>query len=165
MTYVSHTCQALRVGGEGHAPPAHLSVVRRVFVGWDPAGANRAVGDRPPKISYISDGLRSPSFSIGTNSSPLKSSRCQMIGISTRSIVLPKTNGSWAEASSPGHDESAKTKATSPVRIQWDPERDLRLQPLAHRAIQIGPGGVAVGQGVAPTPPRGRIRPVLPHIA
>lgn len=29
-------------------------------------------------------------------------------------------------------------KNNSPVRIQWDPERDLFLQPLEHRAIQIG---------------------------
>lgn len=29
-------------------------------------------------------------------------------------------------------------KENAPVRIQWDPERDLLLQPQAHRAIQIG---------------------------
>lgn len=29
-------------------------------------------------------------------------------------------------------------KENSPVRIQWDPERDLLLRPLEHRAIQIG---------------------------
>jgi len=26
----------------------------------------------------------------------------------------------------------------NPVRIQWDPERNLQLEPLAHRAIQVG---------------------------
>jgi len=31
-----------------------------------------------------------------------------------------------------------KTKKATPVRIQWDPERDLDLTPLEHRAIQIG---------------------------
>ena len=41
-------------------------------------------------------------------------------------------------------EEWAKLKADSPVRIQWDPERDLHLQPLSHRAIQIGIGGDAV---------------------
>jgi hypothetical protein len=35
-------------------------------------------------------------------------------------------------------------KDTTPVRIQWDPERSLRLEPLDHRAIQIGLGGEAV---------------------
>lgn len=35
-------------------------------------------------------------------------------------------------------DEYAALKQCSPVRVQWDPERDIHLQPLAHRAIQIG---------------------------
>ncbi|GLS24770.1 DUF4291 domain-containing protein [Marinibactrum halimedae] len=35
-------------------------------------------------------------------------------------------------------DEWLKIKKATPVRIQWDPERDLHLQPLEHRAIQIG---------------------------
>ncbi|WP_433656107.1 DUF4291 domain-containing protein [Nocardia sp. CA-128927] len=33
----------------------------------------------------------------------------------------------------------------SPVRIQWDPERDLHHRPLAHRSLQVGLGGPAVG--------------------
>ncbi len=36
-------------------------------------------------------------------------------------------------------------KDKSPVRIQWDPERDLQLNPQRHRAIQIGLGKEAVG--------------------
>lgn len=36
------------------------------------------------------------------------------------------------------HDEWEQLKSRSPVRIQWDPERDLLLRPLEHRAIQIG---------------------------
>lgn len=32
----------------------------------------------------------------------------------------------------------------SPVRVQWDPERDLHHRPLPHRAIQIGLSGTAV---------------------
>jgi len=35
-------------------------------------------------------------------------------------------------------------KTASPVRVQWDPERDLHLQPLSYRAIQIGLGAEAV---------------------
>ena len=35
-------------------------------------------------------------------------------------------------------EEWERLKSESPVRIQWDPERDLLLQPLPHRAIQIG---------------------------
>ncbi len=32
----------------------------------------------------------------------------------------------------------------SPVRIQWDPEKDIHLNPLPHRSIQIGLSGEAV---------------------
>ncbi|HEX8667324.1 MAG TPA: DUF4291 domain-containing protein [Allosphingosinicella sp.] len=39
-----------------------------------------------------------------------------------------------------GREEWGRLKASKPVRIQWDPERDLHLRPLAHRAVQIGLG-------------------------
>jgi hypothetical protein len=44
------------------------------------------------------------------------------------------------------HAAPADWRATQhqPVRIQWDPDRDLRLQPTSRRAIQIGLGGDAV---------------------
>lgn len=32
----------------------------------------------------------------------------------------------------------AEMKAASPVRVQWDPERDIHLHALPYRAIQIG---------------------------
>ncbi|UJV45221.1 DUF4291 domain-containing protein [Streptomyces sp. AMCC400023] len=31
----------------------------------------------------------------------------------------------------------------APARVQWDPERDLRLQPLPHRSLQLGLTGEA----------------------
>ncbi|MEU3547827.1 DUF4291 domain-containing protein [Streptomyces longwoodensis] len=31
----------------------------------------------------------------------------------------------------------------SPARVQWDPERDLHLRPLAHRSLQLGLAGEA----------------------
>jgi hypothetical protein len=39
--------------------------------------------------------------------------------------------------------EWVERKNTTQVRIQWDPERSLLLEPLDHRAIQIGLGGEA----------------------
>ena len=33
---------------------------------------------------------------------------------------------------------------TSPVRVQWDPERSLRLGALPHRSLQVGLSGEAV---------------------
>lgn len=41
-------------------------------------------------------------------------------------------------------EEWRTIKNNSPVRIQWDPERDLHLNPLDYRAIQIGLSGIAV---------------------
>lgn len=35
-------------------------------------------------------------------------------------------------------EEWQSLKNSAPVRIQWDPERDLMLRPLPHGAIQIG---------------------------
>lgn len=37
---------------------------------------------------------------------------------------------------------------TSPVRIQWDPERSLRLAALPHRSLQVGLSGEAVDRYV-----------------
>jgi hypothetical protein len=35
-------------------------------------------------------------------------------------------------------------KESSPVRVQWDPERDFHFNPLPHRTIQIGLSGAAI---------------------
>ncbi|MQY25037.1 DUF4291 domain-containing protein [Nocardia aurantia] len=39
--------------------------------------------------------------------------------------------------------ERWKASLTAPVRIQWDPERDMYLAPLSYRSIQIGLSGRA----------------------
>ncbi len=41
-------------------------------------------------------------------------------------------------------DEWKKELRMSPVRIQWDPEKDIFLQPLNYRSIQLGLSGIAV---------------------
>jgi hypothetical protein len=38
----------------------------------------------------------------------------------------------------------ARRLKTAPVRVQWDPERSLRLGPLPHRSLQVGLSGTAV---------------------
>jgi hypothetical protein len=43
----------------------------------------------------------------------------------------------------PSEQQWAERVAASPVRIQWDPERSLGLQPLPWRSIQIGLSGEA----------------------
>ena len=37
-----------------------------------------------------------------------------------------------------------KALKITPVRVQWDPEKDIHLQPLPYRSIQIGLSGIAV---------------------
>jgi Domain of unknown function (DUF4291) len=61
-------------------------------------------------------------------------------------IDISREGFEWAlEHSCPSHSDPSmnkedwtKLKAASPVRIQWDPERDVHLQPLSYRAIQVG---------------------------
>jgi len=67
-------------------------------------------------------------------------------------IDMSREGFEWALAHScPSHPEPSMShqdwtnlKNASPVRVQWDPERDLHLQPLSYRAIQIGLSGEAV---------------------
>lgn len=41
------------------------------------------------------------------------------------------------------HASWRRQLARAPARVQWDPERDLRLRPLPHRSLQLGLGGEA----------------------
>lgn len=67
-------------------------------------------------------------------------------------IDIRREGFEWALANScsshaePGvsREDYEALKAVRPVRVQWDPERDLHHHPLDHRAIQIGLGGDAV---------------------
>jgi hypothetical protein len=42
------------------------------------------------------------------------------------------------------YDDWKRKLQASPVRVQWDPEKDIFLQPLPYRSIQIGLSGIAV---------------------
>ncbi|MEU6246621.1 DUF4291 domain-containing protein [Glycomyces sp. NPDC047010] len=67
-------------------------------------------------------------------------------------VAITRDGFAWALANScgstPAHDEAyddwKRRLAASPVRVQWDPERDLHLNRLDHRSIQIGLSGDAV---------------------
>ncbi|MFJ9442372.1 DUF4291 domain-containing protein [Kitasatospora sp. NPDC101235] len=68
-------------------------------------------------------------------------------------IEITREGFEWALENSclshyvPGlHPERAAWKRElkrSPARVQWDPERDLHLQPLPHRSLQLGLAGEA----------------------
>ncbi len=69
-------------------------------------------------------------------------------------ISISRSGFEWAlaHASLSHHDpavyaspeEWLERKNSTPVRVQWDPERSLLLEPLQHRSIQIGLTGEAV---------------------
>ena len=67
-------------------------------------------------------------------------------------IDITRNGFEWALANScPSHPVASMSmeqygllKNAAPVRIQWDPERDLKSHPLAHRSIQVGLGGEAI---------------------
>jgi len=46
------------------------------------------------------------------------------------------------------HAAWSRQLKASPVRLQWDPERSLRLQPLPYRSVQVGLSGEAVDRYV-----------------
>ncbi|GAA0585611.1 DUF4291 domain-containing protein [Paractinoplanes ferrugineus] len=48
----------------------------------------------------------------------------------------------------PDRDTWSRAVRTSPVRVQWDPERSLRLAPLPHRSVQVGLSADAVARYV-----------------
>lgn len=70
------------------------------------------------------------------------------------SIKMKREGFEWALANSslsnfdnssfPSHESWKFHSSKMPVRIQWDPERDLQLQRLPYRAIQIGLSGIAI---------------------
>jgi hypothetical protein len=64
-------------------------------------------------------------------------------------IEISRDGFGWALAHStpaqhPTPDAWAAAKASSPVRVQWDPDRSLTGAQLARRAIQVGLSGDAV---------------------
>lgn len=58
-------------------------------------------------------------------------------------IDITREGFEWALANS-SLSHTPASKDAPPVRIQWDPERDILHRPLGHRSIQIGLGGDAV---------------------
>ncbi|MER8011455.1 DUF4291 domain-containing protein [Streptomyces sp. NPDC094149] len=51
---------------------------------------------------------------------------------------------SYVRGLHPGLSTWQRELKRSPTRVQWDPERDLRSQPLPYRSLQLGLSGEAV---------------------
>lgn len=69
-------------------------------------------------------------------------------------VEITRSGFEWALAHSclssfdpdryPDRETWSRRLRASPVRVQWDPERSLRLAPLPHRSLQVGLSGEAV---------------------
>ncbi|MFG3708197.1 DUF4291 domain-containing protein [Micromonospora sp. NPDC047670] len=69
-------------------------------------------------------------------------------------VQITRSGFEWALAHSclssfdrdryPDRETWTRRLRASPVRVQWDPERSLRLAPLPHRSLQVGLSGEAV---------------------
>lgn len=60
------------------------------------------------------------------------------------SALSPSALSHFDPAVHRSRDVWSRQKEASPVRVQWDPERDLTSAPLPWRSIQIGLGGSTV---------------------
>ena len=129
----------------------------------------RAAHDDETLVVYqaYSPAIAEPAVEAGTFVSPFKRERMTWIkpsfnwmmyrcGWATKpgqervlAITITRAGFDWALEHSCLADEASKErKRACPVRVQWDPVRDVALQRLEHRAIQVGLGGEAVGRYV-----------------
>lgn len=60
--------------------------------------------------------------------------------------ALENSTISHFDPSSGQSHEQWRASLSAPVRIQWDPERDLELNKLNYRSLQVGLSGEAVGR-------------------
>ncbi|MGK3204324.1 DUF4291 domain-containing protein [Amycolatopsis sp. MEPSY49] len=134
----------------------------------------RALFNEHSVICYqaYSPGIATPAVSAGTFVPPFKTTRMTWIkpsflwmmhrsGWATKTgqerilaVQISREGFEWAlthssltsyePATYASHAAWAEHKRTSPVRIQWDPERNLLMEPLPWRTIQIGLSGDAV---------------------
>ncbi|WP_182886993.1 DUF4291 domain-containing protein [Microbispora sp. H10885] len=126
-----------------------------VYQAYDPAVADRAVAAQrfvPPfkreRMTWVKPSFHWMMYRSGWAAKPGQTR--------VLAVQVSRDGFEWALAHScpshPGPGEDQRTWATrlreSPVRIQWDPERDARLHPLPYRSIQIGLSGEAVDRYV-----------------
>ncbi|AEV88932.1 hypothetical protein ACWT_7923 [Actinoplanes sp. SE50] len=52
-------------------------------------------------------------------------------------------HSSYVRGEYPSRDDWQRELRRAPARVQWDPERDLRLRALPYRSLQLGLGGEA----------------------
>jgi len=112
-----------------------------------PAAADGRFGDafKRDRMTWIKPSFRWMMYRCGWARKPGQE-RVLGIRITREGFEWALARSAFAHFDSSLHADRDTWRAGmhEPVRVQWDPERDLHLRPLEHRSIQIGLGGEAV---------------------
>lgn len=126
----------------------------RVYQAYSDEIANSAIKNRtfvsPPfkktRMTWIKPSFLWMMYRAGWSYKDKNQKRILAIDITREGFEWALQNSCLSSHRDSAHtDEDWQTlKERSPVRIQWDPERDLNLNRLDYRSIQIGLSGEAV---------------------
>ncbi|MBQ4810327.1 DUF4291 domain-containing protein [Pseudoalteromonas luteoviolacea] len=126
----------------------------RVYQAYNDAIANSALANgtfiSPPfkmeRMTWVKPSFLWMMYRSGWAKKDAGQNRILAIDISREGFEWALDNSLLSNKAKEFTDREAwlKLKNSTPVRIQWDPERDIYLQPLEHRAIQIGLSNEAV---------------------
>lgn len=114
-----------------------------------PAAANGRFGDgfKRERMTWIKPSFRWMMYRCGWATKPGQE-RVLAIRISREGFEWALAHSAFAHYDAGLHasQDAWRDSLAEPVRVQWDPERDLHFRPLDHRSIQIGLGGPSVAR-------------------
>jgi hypothetical protein len=104
-------------------------------------------GFKRERMTWIKPSFRWMMYRCGWATKPGQE-RVLAVSISREGFEWALAHSAFAHFDSALHSDhdAWRTTLAEPVRVQWDPERDLRFRPLDHRSIQIGLGGPSVAR-------------------
>ena len=114
-----------------------------------PAAANGrfGAGFKRERMTWIKPSFRWMMYRCGWATKPGQE-RVLAIRISREGFEWALAHSAFAHFDAALHADHQAWRASlaEPVRVQWDPERDLHFRPLDHRSVQIGLGGPSVAR-------------------
>ena len=125
-----------------------------VYQAYSPSIAEPAAADgrfgagfRRERMTWIKPSFRWMMYRCGWATKPGQE-RVLAVRISREGFEWALAHSAFAHFDATLHADHDAWRASlaEPVRVQWDPERDLHFRPLDHRSIQIGLGGPSVAR-------------------
>jgi len=114
-----------------------------------PAAANGRFGGgfKRERMTWIKPSFRWMMYRCGWATKPGQE-RVLAVRISREGFEWALAHSAFAhfDANLHADHEAWRASLAEPVRVQWDPERDLHFRPLDHRSVQIGLGGPSVAR-------------------